>query len=55
MHDFKEGIDTKIAGKGRPPSWTPDTVSQVDDASVEQLFETPVPDELELSQPKQIS
>lgn len=54
MPDFKEGIDAKIAGKGRAPNWTPETVADVDDSRIESLFETPVDGELELNEPKQI-
>ena len=54
MPDFKEGIDARIAGKGQPPRWAPETVSEVDDASIERLFDTPLANELELSQQKQI-
>ena len=52
--DFKEGIDAKIAGKGRAPKWTPETAADVDDSRIASLFETPVDGELELNEPKQI-
>jgi enoyl-CoA hydratase len=54
MPDFKEGIDAKIAGKGRAPNWTPETVADVDDSRIESLFETAVDGELELNEPKQV-
>lgn len=52
--DFKEGIDARIAGKGRAPNWTPATAAEVDDAEIARLFETAVDGELELNEPKQI-
>ena len=47
-HDFREGIDARIAGKGRAPQWHPATLDEVDDQEVERLFATPVDAELEL-------
>jgi enoyl-CoA hydratase len=50
--DFREGIDARIAGKGRAPRWTPATLEEVDDAEVDRLFLKPVDGELELIEPK---
>lgn len=47
-HDFREGIDARIAGKGRAPQWQPATLEEVDDREIERLFATPVDRELEL-------
>ena len=47
-HDFREGIDARIAGKGRVPQWQPATLEEVDDREIERLFATPVDRELEL-------
>ena len=47
-HDFREGIDARIAGKGRAPQWQPATLQDVDDAAIARLFSTPIRDELEL-------
>jgi len=47
-HDFREGIDARIAGKGRPPQWQPARLEDVRDEDIDALFETPVDGELEL-------
>jgi len=47
-HDFREGIDARIAGKGRSPQWLPATLAEVDDSEIARLFSTPVDGELEL-------
>lgn len=47
-HDFREGIDARIAGKGRTPQWQPSELEAVDDREIERLFATPVDRELEL-------
>ncbi len=47
-HDFREGIDARIAGKGRVPNWRPATLAEVDDDEIKRLFATPVDGELEL-------
>lgn len=49
-HDFREGIDARIAGKGRTPQWQPATLEEVDDREIERLFATPVEGELELDE-----
>jgi len=49
-HDFREGIDARIAGKGRAPVWQPATLAEVDDDEIERLFATPVDGELELEE-----
>src|SRR5680860_421765 len=49
-HDFREGIDARIAGKGRAPQWDPATLEEVDDQEVARLFSTPVKGELELDE-----
>lgn len=49
-HDFREGIDARIAGKGRAPNWQPATLEEIDDHDIERLFETPVDGELELDE-----
>ena len=51
-HDFREGIDAKIAGKGRAPIWQPATLEDVDDQAIELLFSTPVEGELEIDERK---
>jgi enoyl-CoA hydratase len=51
-HDFREGIDARIAGKGRPPNWQPASLEEVDDLEIERLFATPVQGELELAEGK---
>jgi enoyl-CoA hydratase len=47
-HDFREGIDARIVGKGRAPQWQPATLAEVDDSEIARLFSTPVDGELEL-------
>ena len=47
-HDFREGIDARIAGNGRTPKWQPATLEEVDDEAIERLFATQVDGELEL-------
>ena len=49
-HDFREGIDARIAGKGRAPQWDPATLEEVDDQEIARLFSTPVKGELELDE-----
>ncbi len=49
-HDFREGIDARIAGKGRTPKWQPATLEEVDDREIERLFATHVEGELELDE-----
>ncbi|MGK2921333.1 MAG: enoyl-CoA hydratase/isomerase family protein [Methyloceanibacter sp.] len=49
-HDFREGIDARIAGKGRTPQWQPATLEEVDDQEIERLFATQVEGELELDE-----
>ena len=49
-HDFREGIDARIAGKGRKPQWQPATLEEVDDAAIARLFATPVERELEFDE-----
>jgi len=49
-HDYREGIDARIAGKGRVPDWRPATLEEVDDQAIERLFSTPVEGELELDE-----
>ena len=46
--DYGEGINARIAGKGREANWAPASVEEVDTNEVLRLFETPVPNELEL-------
>ena len=50
-HDFREGIDARIAGKGRSAEWQPAALEDVGDAEIERLFSTPVDGELELIEP----
>jgi enoyl-CoA hydratase len=50
-HDFREGIAARIAGKGRAARWQPASLEEIDDASIESLFSTPVDGELELDEP----
>lgn len=49
-HDFREGIDARIAGKGRAPQWQPATLEEVDDQEIERWFTTPVEGELDLDE-----
>ncbi len=49
-HDFREGIDARIAGKGRAPEWRPASLAEVDDDAIARLFSTPVEGELELDE-----
>jgi enoyl-CoA hydratase len=49
-HDFREGIDARIAGKGRTPKWQPARLEDVDNEEIERLFATPVENELELDE-----
>ena len=49
-HDFREGIDARIAGKGRKPQWQPATLEEVDDAAIARLFAMPVERELEFDE-----
>jgi enoyl-CoA hydratase/carnithine racemase len=51
-HDFREGIDARIAGKGRDPKWQPVSLEEVDNKVIENLFTTPVAGELELEERK---
>ena len=48
--DFLEGVDARIAGKGRMPNWSPATLEHVDEAKIESFFSQPAEggDELEL-------
>lgn len=50
-HDFREGIDARIAGRGRPANWEPARLANIDDAEIDHLFETPVDGELDLIEP----
>jgi enoyl-CoA hydratase/carnithine racemase len=47
-HDYREGVDARIVGKGRPPCWQPATLAEVDDAMIARAFEDPAPEELVL-------
>jgi enoyl-CoA hydratase len=47
-HDYREGVAARIAGKGRAPEWQPASLTEVDDAAIERMFETPLEDELVL-------
>jgi enoyl-CoA hydratase len=49
-HDFREGIDARIAGKGRTPKWQPARLEDVDNEETERLLATPVENELELDE-----
>jgi enoyl-CoA hydratase len=51
MHDFGEGVDARIAGKGRAAKWQPATLENVSDAEIDRLFATPVDGELHLMDP----
>jgi enoyl-CoA hydratase len=48
--DYREGIAARIAGSGRAPDWQPASLAEVDDEAIENLFATPVADELELEE-----
>ncbi len=48
MHDYREGVAARIAGKGRAPEWRPASLAEVDDAAIERMFDAPLDDELEL-------
>jgi len=52
IHDFREGIDARIAGRGRTPHWQPASLEEVDDTEIESLFFTPVEGELHLEERK---
>lgn len=47
-HDYREGVDARIVGKGRLTNWQPADLAAVDDAAIAALFETPAADELVL-------
>jgi enoyl-CoA hydratase len=47
-HDYREGIKSRIVGKGSEPSWRPATLSEVDDAEIESLFAKAPDSELQL-------
>ncbi len=49
-HDFREGIDARISGKGRTPDWQPATLAEVSDDEIVRVFTTPVDGELELDE-----
>jgi len=49
-HDFRGGIDARIAGKGRAPQWLPATLEDVDDAEIDRMFSTSVEGELKLTE-----
>lgn len=51
-HDYREGIDARIAGKGRAPEWQPATLEEVNNAEIERMFEQPVDGELDLGMHK---
>jgi enoyl-CoA hydratase/carnithine racemase len=51
-HDFREGIDARIAGKGCMPQWQPGALEEVDDTEIARLFSTPVDGELHLEERK---
>lgn len=38
--DYREGIASRIVGKGTEPRWSPATLAEVDDAEIERLFAT---------------
>jgi enoyl-CoA hydratase len=54
-HDFREGIDARINGKGREPQWQPARLEDVSDAEIDRLFSTPIDGELKLIEPNCIS
>jgi enoyl-CoA hydratase len=39
--DYREGIKSRTVGKGGEPRWRPETLSDVDNAEIEQMFATP--------------
>lgn len=47
-HDYREGVDARINGKGRTPEWQPATLEEVDDAAIAAMFDEPAEDELHL-------
>jgi len=49
-HDYAEGIDARIAGKGRTPKWQPARLEDVKDAEIAQLFSQEIDGELELEE-----
>jgi enoyl-CoA hydratase len=49
-HDFREGIDARIVGKGRAPEWRPATLAEVDNDEIARLFSTPIDGELDLDE-----
>jgi enoyl-CoA hydratase len=44
--DYREGIASRIVGKGTEPRWSPATLAEVDDAEIERLFATALEREL---------
>jgi enoyl-CoA hydratase len=47
-HDYKQGVEARIIGKGRAPDWRPASLAEVDDKAIDRLFDEPAPEELEL-------
>jgi enoyl-CoA hydratase len=44
--DYREGIASRMVGKGAEPRWRPDTLAEVSDAEIDEMFATPADCEL---------
>ena len=44
--DYREGIASRMVGKGAEPRWSPDTLAEVSDAEIDEMFATPADCEL---------
>jgi enoyl-CoA hydratase len=44
--DYREGIASRMVGKGTEPRWSPDTLAEVSDAEIDEMFATPADCEL---------
>ncbi len=49
-HDYREGVDARIMGKGRDADWQPGDLSKVDDEAINRLFDEPGEHELYLEE-----
>jgi hypothetical protein len=48
-HDFYEGVRANLIDRDRSPSWHPDRLAEVSDATVNGYFESLGPDDLNLA------